>query len=42
MVLPLITLAGNVYGLHVIEGVSEDQSFHDALGHPCRGAIHLF
>lgn len=31
-VLPLITLAGNVYGLHVVEGVSEDQSFHDALG----------
>jgi phage protein U len=33
-VLPLITLAGNVYGMHVIEGVSEDQSFHDALGRP--------
>lgn len=33
-VLPLITLGGNVYGMHVIEGVSEDQSFHDASGRP--------
>lgn len=33
-VLPLITLGGNVYGMHVIEGVSEDQSFHDATGRP--------
>lgn len=32
--LPLITLAGNVYGMHVIESVSEDQSFHDRLGRP--------
>lgn len=40
-VLPLITLAGNVYGLHVIEGVSEDQSFHDAFGQPRQDAFRL-
>jgi phage protein U len=34
LVLPLVTLAGNVFGLHVIEQVSEDQSFHDRLGRP--------
>lgn len=33
-VLPLITLAGNVYGLHVVEGVSEDQTYHTKLGQP--------
>lgn len=33
-VLPLITLSGNVYGLHVIEGVSEDQTYHTAMGLP--------
>ncbi|HMR62284.1 phage tail protein, partial [Amaricoccus sp.] len=26
LVLPLITLGGNVYGMHVVEMVSEDQS----------------
>lgn len=40
-VLPLITLAGNVYGLHVIEGVAEDQSFHDALGQPRQDVFRL-
>ncbi|QDC00378.1 phage tail protein [Mesorhizobium sp. 8] len=40
-VLPLITLAGNVYGLHVVEGVSEDQSFHDALGRPRMDVFRL-
>jgi len=40
-VLPLITLAGNVYGLHVIEGISEDQSFHDALGRPRKDIFRL-
>lgn len=40
-VLPLITLSGNVYGLHVIEGVSEDQSFHDALGQPRKDMFRL-
>ena len=33
-VLPLVTLGGNVYGLYVIEGVTEEQEFHDALGRP--------
>lgn len=40
-VLPLVTLAGNVYGLHVVEGVSEDQSFHDALGRPRKDVFRL-
>ena len=40
-VLPLITLAGNVYGLHVVEGVSEDQSFHDRLGRPRMDVFRL-
>jgi phage protein U len=33
-VLPLVTLGGNVFGMYAIEGVSEDQRFHDALGLP--------
>ena len=33
-VLPLITLSGSVYGMHVIEGVNEDQTYHDASGLP--------
>lgn len=33
-VLPLLTLAGNVYGLHVIEGISEDQTYHSRFGQP--------
>jgi phage protein U len=40
-VLPLVTLAGNVYGMHVIEGVSEDQSFHDRLGRPRKDVFRL-
>lgn len=40
-VLPLITLAGNVYGMHVVEGVSEDQSLHDALGRPRMDVFRL-
>lgn len=40
-VLPLITLAGNVYGMHIIEGVSEDQSFHDAFGQPRQDVFRL-
>lgn len=41
MVLPLITLAGNVYGMHVVEMVSEDQSFHDEFGMPRKNAFRL-
>lgn len=41
VVLPLITLAGAVYGLHVVEGVSEDQSFHDELGRPRMDVFRL-
>lgn len=41
LVLPLVTLAGNVHGLFVIEGVSEDQSFHDALGLPRKNVWRL-
>lgn len=40
-VLPLITLGGNVYGMHVIEGVSEDQSYHTALGMPRRDVFRI-
>lgn len=40
-VLPLITLAGNVYGMHVIENVSEDQSFHDRFGQPRKDVFRL-
>lgn len=40
-VLPLITLGGNVYGMHVIEGVSEDQSYHDGLGQPRKDVFRL-
>ncbi|MDQ0510872.1 phage tail protein [Ancylobacter amanitiformis] len=33
-VLPLVSLAGNVYGLHVVTSVGEDQSYHDRYGMP--------
>lgn len=33
-VLPLVTLGGNVFGMYVIEGVTEDQNFHDFRGLP--------
>jgi phage protein U len=33
-VLPLVTLGGNVFGMYVIEVVSESQLFHDAAGRP--------
>lgn len=41
LVLPLVTLAGNVYGMHVIEHVSEDQSFHDRLGLPRKDVFRM-
>lgn len=41
LVLPLVTLGGNVYGMHVIEGVSEDQSFHDRHGRPRKDVFRL-
>jgi phage protein U len=40
-VLPLVTLGGNVFGMYTIEGVSEDQSFHDALGRPRRDVYSI-
>ena len=40
-VLPLITLGGNVYGMHVVEGVSEDQSYHDASGQPRKNIFRI-
>jgi phage protein U len=40
-VLPLVTLGGNVYGLYVIEGVSEDQSFHDSNGRPRKDIFRI-
>lgn len=41
LVLPLITLAGNVFGMHVVEMVSEDQSFHDRLGRPRKDVFRI-
>jgi len=41
LVLPLITLGGNVYGMHVVEMVSEDQSFHDRLGRPRKDVFRI-
>ncbi|MCW4114731.1 phage tail protein [Aurantimonas sp. MSK8Z-1] len=41
-VLPLVTLGGNVFGLYVIEGVSEDQSFHTASGLPRKDAFRIY
>ncbi len=32
--LPLVTLSGDIFGMHCIQGVSEDQSYHDAMGRP--------
>jgi phage protein U len=40
-VVPLVTLGGNVYGLYVIEGVSEDQSYHDANGRPRKDVFRI-
>lgn len=40
-VLPLITLAGNVFGMYVVEMVSEDQSFHDSLGRPRKDVFRI-
>jgi phage protein U len=40
-VLPLVTLAGNVYGLHVVNSVSEDQSFHDHNGRPRKNVFRI-
>ena len=40
-VLPLVTLGGNVYGLYVVEGVHEDQSYHDASGRPRRDVYSI-
>lgn len=35
-VLPLVTLGGNLFGMYIVERVSEDQSYHDAVGRPRR------
>lgn len=40
-VLPMVSLAGNVHGLFVIEGVSEDQSFHDRHGQPRKDVFRI-
>lgn len=41
LALPLISLAGAVYGMHVIEGVDDDQSYHDANGLPRKNVYRL-
>lgn len=35
-VLPLVTLGGNVFGMYIVERVSEDHAYHDASGRPRR------
>lgn len=40
-VLSLVSLGGNVYGMFVVEGVSEDQSYHDALGQPRKDVFRI-
>lgn len=39
--LPLVNLAGNIFGQHVVEGVDEDRTFLDASGQPMRDAYSL-
>jgi phage protein U len=41
LALPLISLAGAVYGMHIIEGVEDDQSYHDANGLPRKNVYRL-
>lgn len=41
LALPLISLAGAVYGMHVIEGVEDDQSYHDVNGLPRKDIYRL-
>ena len=40
-VLPLVTLGGNVYGMYVIEAVTETQKFHDATGRPRKDVFEI-
>jgi phage protein U len=40
-VLPLVTLGGNVFGMYVIEGVMEDQTFHDFRGLPRKDVFSI-
>lgn len=40
-VLPLVTLGGNVFGMYVIEVVSESQRFHDAAGRPRKDVVMI-
>lgn len=40
-VLPLVTLAGNVHGMYVIEMVSEDQTYHNRHGMPRKDVYRL-
>jgi uncharacterized protein len=39
--LPLISLGGQVFGMHVIEMVSEDRSFIDRLGRPRKDVFRI-
>ena len=39
--LPLVNLAGQVFGQHVVETVSEDRTFLDSTGLPMRDAYKL-
>lgn len=37
----LVTAAGSVHGMHTIQGVGEDQTFHDAQGRPRQDAYDI-
>jgi len=41
VVLPLVTLGGNVFGMYVIENVTEDQTHHDAHGRPRKDVFSI-
>lgn len=41
LVLPLVTLAGTVYGLHVVTSVGEDQTYHDRNGLPRKNVFRI-
>lgn len=41
LVLPWITLAGDVFGMHTIEGVASDETYHDKDGRPRKNVYSI-
>lgn len=39
--LPLVSLGGRIFGLHAIQKVDDDRSFHDRRGEPARQAYSI-